>query len=93
MYFKITKTTTSQELKAQFRKAVMKTHPDKGGSKEQFTEMQKEFALTKSQVDDNTSWVFSDAEFEAECAILNAELDDLFRTDGIIVTPDGVYWA
>ena len=51
-YFKITQDTTPAELKRQYRAAVKKTHPDKGGSKEAFTEMNVEFELAKKGVDE-----------------------------------------
>jgi curved DNA-binding protein CbpA len=43
-YFDLTKTTTDDDLKQQFRELSKKYHPDKeGGSEEEFTEMMKEY--------------------------------------------------
>lgn len=87
-YFKVTKDTTAEELKKQYRKAANKTHPDKGGTKEDFTEMQAEFELAaksigKKSFNELTTW--AEFEFQQEYGDINAMLDELEKTDKIKV--------
>ena len=54
-YFSITRTTTLDDLKQQFRKGANSAHPDKGGSKDEFNELQREYSIAKKMIANGTT--------------------------------------
>jgi hypothetical protein len=98
-YFKVTKETTAEQLKAQYRKAAMKTHPDTGGTKEAFTEMKNEFELAAKSIggakslSELSTWAEFEVEFERQYGDIDAMLNELEREQKIKIGTNRVIKA
>ena len=86
-YFQITEDTTLEELKSQYRRLCMKYHPDKGGDKEIFNQVNLEYReilenikqQAERQNDHNLFWLINEQIYDFEGHIKKLKVPEQFK--------------